>query len=65
MKLREYLELNEITITRFAKDCKIPEGTMHIYYHGKATPGLVNALIIEKETHGSVSLKEMVVTKED
>lgn len=62
MKLKEYLKLNNLTVTDLAKATNIPHPTLLSYVNETHEPSLKNALKIHNVTLGVVSLDEL--TKE-
>ena len=63
MKLHKYLKDTGISIARFARSCDINENTMNTYVHEKAEPSLKNALTIEEQSHGAITLKELILER--
>ena len=65
MNLKEYLSIANISVTRFAASCEIPEATMNTYVNGRSEPSVSNALKIEEKTHGAVSCEDLVLEKSE
>lgn len=63
MNIKAYLETTGISIARFARSCDINENTMNTYVHEKAEPSLRNALRIEEQSHGAITLKELILER--
>ena len=64
MKLKDYLQQNDVSITDLQKATDIPYATLLAYIHGKHSPNLKNALKINKATLGAVKLEDMIDEEE-
>tara|TARA_R100000541_G_scaffold925_3_gene4761 strand:- start:1402 stop:1656 length:255 start_codon:yes stop_codon:yes gene_type:complete len=54
LQLYEYLIQENLSQTDFAKQIKISQPTLSRYLNADTIPSVVNAIIIEKATHGQV-----------
>ncbi len=59
MKLREYLNAYKIKVAELVKRTGIGYSTIYTYLSGNKKPGQENAEILERETGGRVTVKEL------
>jgi len=59
MKLLDFLEINNISLKRFAEKCEIPLTTMQSYLENKSEPGASNCEKIIQESCGAIKLIDL------
>lgn len=59
MKLKDYIEKNNLSVQKLSEATGIPHPTLLSYVHGKHEVSLKNALKIEKATLGAVTCEDL------
>lgn len=60
MTLREYLDREQLSLTDFAGQLRVPVTTAHGYVSARRTPSLEMAVRIEDLTGGKVSVRDLL-----
>jgi plasmid maintenance system antidote protein VapI len=58
--IKHYIVKHGMTITGFANKVHLPVSTIWRYVNGKFKPCAANAIKIEKETEGELTLRELL-----
>ena len=59
MRISDYLEVNKISLTTFAKACEIPPTTMIGWIKNESEPTVTNALKVIQTSHGAIKLEDL------
>lgn len=60
MNLNEYLQTNDLTVSKFAIFSRLNQPTLWRIVNGKFKPSAKTASIIEQATGGAVTLRELL-----
>ena len=60
MKLRDYLQANDISLAAFASDCGKAPSLVHDWCSGRRVPRAVSLAMIERLTEGRVRVSDFV-----